>query len=156
MAQPDCAVFGEKDYQQLVIVKHMVSDLSIPVEIVGVPTQREEDGLAMSSRNRYLSTGERGRASTLYLQLCAVRDAVASGVRDYAALEERATAALDATGFRTEYVAVRETGSLRVPGERADSLVVLGAAWLGRTRLIDNVRVEVRRDPLPRELGTRS
>ncbi len=146
MVQPHCAVFGEKDYQQLVIIRRMVTDLSIPVEIIGGPTQREDDGLAMSSRNRYLSEEERSRAGLLYTQLSAVRDTIDSGERDYRALEKRATAALDGAGFRTDYVAVRDAGTLRPPGEDADDLVVLGAAWLGRARLIDNVRM-MNRDP---------
>jgi pantoate--beta-alanine ligase len=140
MVQPHYAVFGEKDYQQLVIIRRMVSDLSIPVEIVGGATQREEDGLAISSRNQYLSQEERSRAGLLYTQLCAVLDAISSGERDYSALEKRAFAELDDAGFRTDYVAVRATETLRTPGEDTDELVVLGAAWLGHARLIDNVR----------------
>jgi len=143
MVQPHCAVFGEKDYQQLVIIRRMVTDLSMPVEIVGGATQREDDGLAISSRNQYLSEQERSRAGLLYTQLCAVRDAIGTGERDYPVLEKRATAALDDAGFRTDYVAVRATETLRTPGEDADEVVVLGAAWLGRARLIDNVRASV-------------
>jgi len=140
MAQPDCAVFGEKDYQQLVIIRRMVSDLSMPVDIAGVGICREDDGLAMSSRNQYLSLEERSRAPLLYRELCALRDAIGSGNRDFAALERRASAALDDAGFRTDYVAVRDAETLRAPGDGEDSLIVLGAAWLGGARLIDNVR----------------
>ncbi|HET9949648.1 MAG TPA: pantoate--beta-alanine ligase, partial [Longimicrobiales bacterium] len=118
-----------------------VRDLAIPVEIVGVPTQREPDGLAMSSRNQYLTAEERGRAPLLYRELRRVAADVAAGERDYAALERSAAAALDEGGFRTDYVAVREADTLEPPREGSGALVVLGAAWLGRARLIDNVRV---------------
>lgn len=146
MVQPDCAVFGEKDYQQLVIIQRMVTDLSIPVKIIAGPTQREDDGLAVSSRNQYLSARERSRAALLYRELCAVCDAIDSGERDYVALEENASANLDRGGFRTDYVAVRTAATLDTPGEEADDLVVLGAAWLGRARLIDNVRARAIED----------
>jgi pantoate--beta-alanine ligase len=142
MARPDCAVFGEKDYQQLVIIRRMVADLSMPVDIVAAPTCRDEDGLALSSRNQYLSPDERTRAPLLYRQLQAVRDAIAAGAGDYAAVERRAAAELEEAGFRPDYVAVRDAETLSTPGQRSGPLVVLAAAWLGRARLIDNVRVE--------------
>ena len=143
MVQPHCAIFGEKDYQQLIIIRRMVTDLSMPVEIIGAATQRADDGLALSSRNQYLSDEERARASTLYAELGAVREAIGSGERDYAALEKRAVTHLEAAGFRPDYVSVRDAETLESPGEGNQNLVVLGAAWLGRARLIDNVRVSL-------------
>ena len=156
MVQPDCAVFGEKDYQQLVIIRRMVTDLSIPVEIVGGPTGRESDGLAMSSRNRYLSEEERSRAGLLFRELCSVRNAIGADEHDFGELERYAATALDDAGFRTDYVAVRDADTLQPPGEDADSLIVLGAARLGRARLIDNVRAGMSRDAESRAPGSPS
>lgn len=141
IVQPDVAVFGEKDYQQLVIIRRMVSDLRMPVDVVGAPTVREEDGLAMSSRNQYLSAGERGVAPTLFRELSRVARAIADGGRDFERLERESAAALDAAGFRTDYVSIRAAGTLASPGLDDRQLVVLAAARLGAARLIDNVQV---------------
>ncbi len=141
LVQPDVAVFGRKDYQQLVVIRRMVRDLWMPVEIVGVPTTREPDGLAMSSRNAYLTAEERHRAPQLYRTLCGARDAILRGETDYPALEARCMQRLGENGFRPEYFSVRRTRDLAVAGAEDTELVVLAAAWLGRARLIDNVEV---------------
>jgi pantoate--beta-alanine ligase len=141
MAQPDLAVFGEKDYQQLLLIRRMARDLCIPVEIIGAPTVREEDGLAMSSRNRFLSAEERARAPELN---GALRDAAAkleAGTWPSAQIEEQGMARLETAGFRPEYFAVRAARTLAEPGPDCRDLVLLAAAWLGRTRLIDNIIV---------------
>lgn len=138
LVQPDIALFGKKDYQQLLVIRLMVADLGLPIEIAGVDTVREADGLAMSSRNRYLTAGERAAAPRLYAALTALRDRVASGAAA-APAEAEAIEALAAAGFRVEYVSVRRQRDL-APPERGDTaLVALAAAWLGRTRLIDNI-----------------
>lgn len=141
MVQPDLAVFGEKDYQQLVVIRRMARDLCLPVEIVGSPIVREGDGLAMSSRNRFLSAEERARAPELYRALC---DAAAAAAQNesFAAIEQRGMARLERAGFRPEYFAVRDAQTLAAPGPDCRRLVVLAAAWLGRTRLIDNVLLD--------------
>ncbi len=142
LVQPHLAFFGEKDFQQLLVIRRMVEDLDFPVEIVGVPTQREADGLAMSSRNAYLSAQERSRAPLLYRSLQEVAGALRAGATDCPALERRALRRLERGGFRPDYVVVRRRADLEPPGPQDDALVVLGAAWLGRARLIDNVLVD--------------
>jgi pantoate--beta-alanine ligase len=141
--QPDIVVFGEKDYQQLVMIKRLVRDLCMPIEVRGVATMRESDGLAMSSRNGYLDAAQRDRAIRLYQVLGAVKAALESGSRDFAALEQQALESLRQTGFEPDYVSVREQHSLRVPGTGSRQLVVLGAATLGSTRLIDNISLSI-------------
>ncbi len=139
LVQPDVAVFGEKDYQQLAVIRRMVRDLCWPIRIDGVPTVREADGLAMSSRNRYLDSAERARAPLLYQTLCTLAAAVEEGKRDYRELEREAMQALAGEGFQPEYVAIRHAQTLQAlqTGERPAR--VLAAARLGRARLIDNV-----------------
>jgi pantoate--beta-alanine ligase len=141
MVQPDLAVFGEKDYQQLVVIRRVAEDLCLPVEIVGSPTVREKDGLAMSSRNRFLSADERARAPKLYQALREAAAAVAAG-QPFCAVEERGMAELEAAGFRPEYFAVRDARTLAPPAQDGGARIVLAAAWLGRTRLIDNLLVD--------------
>lgn len=141
MANPDLAVFGNKDYQQLVVIRRMVSELAFPIEIASVPTMRETDGLAMSSRNRYLSAAEREQAPELYRALGALEAQLRAGQRDFAKLEAAALQQLEKAGFRPDYVAVREPDTLAAPQPQSSSFIVLGAAWLGRARLIDNVAV---------------
>lgn len=141
IVQPDVALFGEKDYQQLLVIRRAVADLCLPVEIIGVPTVREADGLAMSSRNGYLSDAERGRAPLLYQTLLEVLERLQHGVDDFAALEAEAVVRLRDSGFRPDYVSVRRAQDLAKPTLQDSELIVLGAAWLGKTRLIDNVKM---------------
>jgi pantoate--beta-alanine ligase len=139
VVRPEVAVFGEKDYQQLLVIRRLVRDLQVPVEIASVATVREPDGLAMSSRNRYLTPAERGRAPALYRVLRRAAGALAAGERDLARIEADGRAALSAAGLAPDYVAVRRAADLGPPGPDDRDLVVLGAARLGRARLIDNL-----------------
>lgn len=143
IVQPDTLVLGRKDYQQLIVVARMIRDLNLPVRLASGPTVRDADGLALSSRNRYLSADERTRAPALYETLEAVGDAVRGGRRDYAALALEATGRLRAAGFNPDYVEIRRAENLGRPaGEDAgERLMVLAAAWLGPARLIDNVMI---------------
>lgn len=136
--QPDCAVFGEKDYQQLAIVRAVVRELLLPVEVLGVPTVRAADGLALSSRNQRLSAEERAQAPLLYGALRAAAQAAQRPDADFAAIERTQIAALEGAGFRVDYFSLCDA-QLRPPKEGKEALVVLVAAWLGRTRLIDNL-----------------
>jgi len=140
---PDVLVLGQKDYQQVTLLRLMIEDLRLPVAVRVGATLREADGLAMSSRNRYLDAGQRRQAPALHAALERVRGAVASGDDDFAALERRAVDELARAGFKPEYVEVRRAADLAKPNasDRAEELVVLGAAWLGRARLIDNLRI---------------
>jgi pantoate--beta-alanine ligase len=140
---PDYIVLGRKDYQQLVIIEHMVADLRLPTAVIAGETQRDRDGLAISSRNHYLTHEQRRRASILHATLKEVGDRLASGEHDYATLERSAVARLKENGFDPDYVAVRRVGDLGKPnGNQSPSdLIVLAAAWLGQARLIDNLRV---------------
>jgi len=138
---PQAAVFGKKDYQQLRVIHALVTQLNFPIEIVEGETVREPDGLAMSSRNGYLSREERAEAVRLGRHLREIVARVRGGERDLARLEQAAMADLAAHGWKTDYVAVRRRSDLLPPQGPQDSLVVLGAATLGRTRLIDNVEV---------------
>ena len=138
---PHTAVFGRKDYQQLFVIRALVRQLNYAIRIVGVETRREPDGLAMSSRNGYLSPAERAEAVRLNRNLQRIRELVESGRRDLGALCDEAERELAAAGWRVDYVAVRNQSRLAVPGPGERDLVVLGAAWLGRTRLIDNVEI---------------
>ena len=132
------AVFGKKDYQQLMVIRHMVRQFNLPVEIVGSDTCRASDGLALSSRNGYLSSAERAQAGELHAQLQAIAHAVRAGDTGYAALEAQAMQALRNQGWQPDYVAVRRQSDLQIP-KAAEALVVLAAARLGNTRLIDNL-----------------
>jgi len=143
MLQPDIAVFGEKDFQQLLIVRCMVSDLNMPIAIEAVETVREADGLAMSSRNSYLSAAERVIAPHLYQTLLDVRDLLLRGEQNSAAVEQAAMEQLLASGFQPQYVSIRRCADLGVPVAENDERVVLAAAMLGETRLIDNVKVSI-------------
>ena len=140
MVGPDLALFGEKDFQQVLVIRRMAADLAMPVEIVAVPIVREPDGLAMSSRNGYLSAAERGQAPALYQALTAAAQGLQQG-QPPSAVETAAGAALTAAGLRTDYVSVRRAGDLALPDPADRDLVVLAAAYLGRARLIDNLRV---------------
>ena len=140
---PQAAVFGKKDYQQLAIVRDMVQQLNLPIAIVAIETMRAADGLALSSRNAYLSPAERAEAPRLHRHLKALKTAIESGRQDYAVLESAATAELEQRGWQVDYLAVRVQSGLGLPGPSARRLVVLGAASLGRTRLIDNLEIEL-------------
>ena len=150
IAQPQVAVFGKKDYQQLMVIRRMVEDLNLPIEIVGGETVRADDGLALSSRNGYLSPAQRAEAPRLHRMLRGIADAIAAGRRDYANLEADGRAELARHGWQVDYVAVRHGLGLRIPHPEAydhpNLLIVLGAAKLGSTRLIDNVDVVPRPD----------
>jgi pantoate--beta-alanine ligase len=143
--QPQCAVFGKKDYQQLLVVRHMVRQMACPVQVLAGETRRAADGLALSSRNGYLSPDERGRAPLLAQTLAGVAAAVRAGRRDWDALEAAAQAQLLTQGWAPDYVALRLRASLAQPPRdrlvQPDELVVLAAARLGRTRLIDNLEI---------------
>lgn len=138
IVQPHVAVFGEKDYQQLQVVRRMVDQLNLPVEIVAGETMRAEDSLALSSRNNYLDAVLRQEASELAHHLKQIRDSIASGERNFLLLEQLATEKLSKRGWVVDYIAVRQQHTL-LPAAASDSrLVILGAAWLNQTRLIDN------------------
>lgn len=141
LVQPDIALFGEKDYQQLLVIRRMVADLHMPVEVVGGPIVREASGLAMSSRNAYLTDQERARAATLYRMLQTVEGDLLDGKRGFRALEVAGAAMLERAGMRPDYVSIRRAADLGEarPGDR--ELRLLAAAWLGKARLIDNIGV---------------
>ena len=141
LVRPDLAVFGQKDYQQLLIIRRMVEDLHLPIEVLSMATVREPDGLAMSSRNAYLGDEERQRALGLYQTLCWGRDRIRDGARDYGALEQQAARRLAKAGFRPDYFAVRRAADLGPPDNHEGPIVLLAAAWLGRARLIDNIMI---------------
>lgn len=139
LAQPDLAVFGQKDFQQLAVIRKLVRDLNLPIEIIGEPTRRAEDGLALSSRNGYLDEAQRATAPALYRTLQALAQGLREGRRDFAGLVAEGLARLDTAGFRPDYLEIRDADRLRLaaPGDR--DLVILAAAYLGSTRLIDNL-----------------
>jgi pantoate--beta-alanine ligase len=139
---PDMLLLGQKDYQQFVLVGRLIADLALPVQLRMGATHRDADGLAMSSRNRYLTAEERTRAPVLHAALTRVRDSLRAGSRDVRRLTTEGRAEIESAGLRPDYVEVRRRGDLAVPsGDQNEDLVVLGAAWLGRTRLIDNLFV---------------
>lgn len=140
MVQADIAVFGEKDYQQLLMIKTLVADLNIPVDIVGAPTRREDSGLAMSSRNNLLTAKQRLQAPLLYQQLMTIRTALENGETDLDALLQAAQTQLKEAGFEPEYLEIRRADNLQ-PVQAGDktALRVLAAARLGSVRLIDNI-----------------
>ncbi|XLM21799.1 pantoate--beta-alanine ligase [Chromobacterium piscinae] len=141
IVQPDLACFGKKDYQQLHVIQAMVDDLNSPIAIVPVDTGRADDGLALSSRNGYLSAEERAEAPRLYRNLSMIRDGLLAGSHDYAALEQAARDDLAAAGWTVDYVEVRQADTLEIAHAGEKRLVVLAAARLGKTRLIDNIEV---------------
>lgn len=138
LVQPQVAVFGKKDYQQLHVIRQLVAQFNLPVEVIGGETVRAEDGLALSSRNQYLSADERREAATLHPLLRQIGHALGRGVNDYAALQRQAIEALSARGWQVDYVAIRSQAALVEPQPGESRLVVLAAARLGNTRLIDN------------------
>jgi pantoate--beta-alanine ligase len=142
IVEPDVAVFGEKDFQQLTVIRRMVAELCMPVTIIGAPTVRDADGLAMSSRNQYLTDVERARAPQIYAALQAAARRVRSGDVDLAGIERAGMQTLATAGFAPDYFSVRQTADLAAPGPDARELVILTAARLGKARLIDNLQVE--------------
>lgn len=137
--QPNIALFGQKDFQQLAIIRTMVRDLDLPVEILGIDTVRETDGLAMSSRNGYLTAEERHIAPRLYQSLCAARDTVLAGNQSFAEVEQAALLFLHNSGFQADYFCIARGGDLQKADAEDMDLVILAAAKLGKTRLIDNI-----------------
>ncbi len=141
LVQPDVAVFGEKDFQQLMVIRQMVRDLFVPIKVVGAPTHRADDGLALSSRNGYLTADERRVAPIIYQTLQWCRTALQTR-SDFTAIEQEASATLNNAGLRTDYVAIRRSFDLLQPEPHEKQLVVLIAAFLGKARLIDNLTVQ--------------
>jgi len=143
LVQPDLAVFGQKDYQQQLVIRHMSLDLNLPVAIITGSTVREEDGLAMSSRNQYLSESQRSTAAELYEVLSAVGKDLQSGRRDFASLESESVTRLTSVGMDVEYFSIRRAQNLEIPDRDCDELVLLAAVRIGDARLIDNTVVTI-------------
>ena len=143
LVQPDVAVFGQKDYQQQLVIRRLAEDMHLPVRIIAAPTVRDDDGLALSSRNQHLTDQERAVAPVLCQVLSDVGKALQEGNDHYPELEEAATKRLEEAGFEPEYVSIRRAENLAPPDRESDELVVLAAARLGKARLIDNVMVSV-------------
>ena len=143
IVQPDLAVFGEKDFQQLAVIRKMAHDLCLPVQIMGAPIVRAEDGLALSSRNGYLSEEQRRIAPQLYQTLQQIQQQLESGRRDFPAIIEEARLALIEAGFQPDYLDLREAETLQPVTTDTQDIVILAAAFLGATRLIDNLRVSL-------------
>jgi len=141
IVEPHVAVFGEKDFQQLTVIRRMVTELCMPVEIVAAPTVRHPDGLAMSSRNQYLTVAERALAPKIYATLERAAQRLRAGESDFTGIERAGFQALEDAGFRVEYFSVRQAADLAPAVPSVRSLVVLAAARLGKPRLIDNVQV---------------
>lgn len=141
IVQPKTAVFGKKDYQQLAIIRGMVTDFALPIEIVAGDTMRASDGLALSSRNGFLNESERRAAPQLYQALTDLKAQILGGAKDFSRLERSAQDHLAAQGWHVDYVAIR-TPKLTLPGIDSQQLVILAAAHLGQTRLIDNIEIE--------------
>lgn len=139
MVQPDIAVFGEKDYQQLRLIRTMVSDLNMPINIVGVPTVREDSGLAKSSRNGYLTAEEKAIAPALNQAIVTIKNELLAGNSDVETLEKTAEQQINSAALKTDYIIVRDAHSLKPVTAETKEIVILGAAYLGKARLIDNV-----------------
>ncbi|MEN5031838.1 MULTISPECIES: pantoate--beta-alanine ligase [unclassified Pseudomonas] len=141
MVQPDIAIFGQKDFQQLAVVNALVRDLNMPIQIIGEPTVRAADGLALSSRNGYLTEDQRAAAPALYRVIKQIGTALQNGEQDHQQLIGDGVKALEAAGFRPDYLEIRNAVSLRPATPDDHDLVVLGAAFMGKTRLIDNLHL---------------
>ncbi|KTB77816.1 pantoate--beta-alanine ligase [Pseudomonas syringae] len=141
MVQPDLAIFGEKDFQQLAVIRAMVRDLNMPIQIIGEPTVRADDGLALSSRNGYLSDAQRAAAPALYQAIRQTADVISAGEQDFDALLASKKQQLEAAGFRIDYLEIRDATSLRPATADNRDVVILAAAFLGKTRLIDNLHL---------------
>jgi len=144
LVMPHSAIFGKKDYQQYLVLRDMVKQFALPIEIIPAETVRADDGLALSSRNAYLSAQERKEAPRLYAILKQAQAEMEKGARDFQRIDQQSMAELTRHGWQPDYVAVRRRADLRQPSERDRELVILAAARLGRTRLIDNVEVTLR------------
>ncbi len=144
LVQPDISVFGEKDFQQLMLVRRMVDDLDFGIKIIGAPTAREESGLAMSSRNNYLNEEQRNKiAPNLYAELKKIETALYNGEKDHKKLQKEASENLNEQGFTTDYIEIRNAVDLSIATKDNEDLVILVSAWLGKARLIDNLRVNL-------------
>ncbi|WP_434696777.1 pantoate--beta-alanine ligase [Pseudomonas sp. Z1-14] len=143
MVQPDLAVFGQKDFQQLAVIRALVHDLNMPIQIIGEPTVRAEDGLALSSRNGFLSPEQRAVAPVVYRALSQIAEAIRQGRRDFPALIGEQLKQLESAGLRPDYLEIRDARTLRPPVSEDRDLVILVAAFLGTTRLIDNLHLEL-------------
>jgi len=143
MVQPDLAIFGQKDFQQLAVIRALVHDLNMPIQIIGEPTVRADDGLALSSRNGFLDEQQRATAPVVYRTLSAMAEAIKQGERDYPALIAAQRQALENAGLRTDYLEVRHALTLRPATAQDRDLVILVAAFLGSTRLIDNLHLDL-------------
>ncbi|MDF2641010.1 MAG: panC [Pseudomonas sp.] len=141
MVQPDLAVFGEKDFQQLAVIRAMVRDLNMPIKIIGEPTVRAEDGLALSSRNGYLSAEQRAAAPALYRIISQIGAAIRGGEQDFERLLQDNRRELESAGFRIDYLEIREASTLRPASAQDSDVVILAAAFMGKTRLIDNLHL---------------
>jgi pantoate--beta-alanine ligase len=148
LVTPDVALFGKKDFQQLLVIRLMTADFGLPIEIVGIDTVREDDGLAMSSRNGYLTPAERRIAPKLYASLQALAGHIqAVSGQGFTAHEKLAAEQLEIAGFRPDYISVHRRQDLAIPGLEDRQLVILAAAWLGRARLIDNLELDLKPAP---------
>jgi len=145
LVQPDVSIFGEKDYQQLMLIRRMEKDLDFGINIISAPTAREESGLAMSSRNNYLSDIERNTiAPSLYKEILGLKKAISiEGAKDYSALQKESSNQLSKKGFRTDYIEIRNAYDLSIAKSNDKELVILASAWLGKARLIDNLRISI-------------
>tara|TARA_B100001769_G_C22015047_1_gene545507 strand:+ start:193 stop:1044 length:852 start_codon:yes stop_codon:yes gene_type:complete len=142
--QPDYAFFGEKDYQQTLVIKRMVSDLLLPVEVVTLPIVREENGLAMSSRNSYLNASQKQLSSEIYKAIVKAATMVRTGADSLDNIEKNSACLLEELGFKVEYFSIRRTQDLKLVNDSIDkSLIILVAAWIGDTRLIDNLQIDI-------------
>jgi len=144
LVQPDISVFGEKDFQQLMLIRRMELDLDFGIEIIAAPTAREASGLAMSSRNNYLNDEERNKiAPGLYAEILKIKEAIKNGEKDYLSLQSKTIKTLSKQGFKPDYIEVRNAEDLSVATKENTELVILASAWLGKARLIDNITVSL-------------
>jgi pantoate--beta-alanine ligase len=144
LVQPDISVFGKKDFQQLMLIQRMVEDLDFGIEIIEASTAREESGLAMSSRNNYLTSEQRENiAPSLYREMQIIQDTIKGGERDYIALQNTSATSLENLGFSPDYIEIRNANDLSVAKAGDENLVILVSAWLGKARLIDNITLDL-------------
>lgn len=144
LVQPDISVFGEKDFQQLMLIRRMERDLDFGIQIIAAPTAREKSGLAMSSRNNYLTDVQRNQiAPGLYAEMKKIKEAIVEGNKDYLSLQENTISNLTQQGFKPDYIEVRNANDLSIATKDSDDLVILASAWLGKARLIDNLTVSL-------------